>query len=267
MDKEGYKFHVKLGNFELDVEGDKNFVEKTMNRYEGRFLPRFHQLLDAANENPPKEQQAVERLEETGRTAPESQHVNKSSGSKKEKKTKRSRNKKRRNNGSTFVKPAPEVPKNQHVARDSSNRDGKKSHSAHEPELDDIKVSPLTSASPAKSYNERMEDSGKEPALDIDPSDLREIYERINPRTHHEKTLVFAYYLQNRNNHRDFSSNEIRKCYREIGTDPAGNISQVLNHASRSGFLNKSSQGRQLRYSLTSKGRHFVERGLEPQEQ
>jgi len=255
MDKEGYKFRVKLGNFELEVEGDKNFVEKNMNRYEGRFLPRFQQLLDAANEALQNQPQPAERPEETGTAYGEAHH-----GQKRDKKSRRSRNKKqRRNTSNTIVKPAPQLPKDQVVEKEFSSR-------RDEMEFEEIKVFPVSSVSSTETGNENSANPANKAGLDINPSDLKEIYDRIGPRTHHEKTLVFAYYLQNRRNHGDFSSNDIRRCYREIGADPAGNISQVLNHASRSGFLNKISQGRQLKFSLTSKGRHFVEKGLEPHE-
>ena len=40
-----YRFQIRLGNFSFEVEGDRNFVERTLARYEGRFLPRFQQLL------------------------------------------------------------------------------------------------------------------------------------------------------------------------------------------------------------------------------
>lgn len=262
MDKEDYKFRVKLGNFELEVVGDKGFVEKTINRYEGRFLPRFHQLIDAAGE----QHHAPEKSGETSGLPSDDSQGQKGSGSKKEKRYRRSRSKKRRNSSATTVRPAPELPKNQQVTKETYWPENEKAAREDELEFEEIKVTPLTSTSPEKADDESSANSGKDASFHINSSDLKGLYDRISPRTHHEKTLVFAYYLQNRNNHEDFSSNEIRRCYREIGADPAGNISQVLNHASRSGFLSKISRGRQLRFSLTSKGRHFVERGLELEE-
>ncbi len=244
MTDKQFKFRVKLGNFEFEVEGDRGFVEKTMTRYEGRFLPRFQQLMDSVQHPVPVGHPTGEETAQVSGSATtntpeksEARPVDKSHGQKKDK-SRRSRSKKRpRNNSSTWVKPAPALPKDQEIT-----------YAPYMPDAIEKVDSHRHGAESKKSGN-----------YDV----LREIFGKINPRTHNEKTLAIAYFLQDHNGYPDFTSNNIKTCYEAVGADPAGNISQVLNHASRTGFLTKSQRGRQVRYSLTSKGKHFVERGLD----
>ena len=141
------------------------------------------------------------------------------------------------------MKPAPSAPKDQ-----------------------EITFSPYLPEAPEKVEQKQKASKKEEKPAVMDRGHLREIFEKLAPRTHHEKILVFAYSLQDRNGYADFTANNIKECYEAVGADPAGNINQVLNHATRTGFLNKSQRGRQVRYSMTSKGKHFVERGLKPGE-
>jgi len=266
-----YKFKVKLGNFEFEVEGDKSFVEKTMTRYEGRFLPRFQQFMNniqfqqattsvsisgpenQKTQQPQKQQgQNPQTTEQTQRPSQDSSHDSKKD------KSRRPRGRKRpRNNSSTWVKPAPVLPKSQEVARvpylpDDVDTGGK------------VKEKPQSKT--GESSNDETQSSGDKTAATklgkVNVNILKQNFNKLSPRTHHEKMLVFGYSINQNDENSYFTSNEIRECYSAVGADSAGNISQVLNHATRTGFLNKTQRGRQVRYSITSKGKHFVERGL-----
>ena len=133
------------------------------------------------------------------------------------------------------------------------------SQSAVEAEEPEVAIKPYLEE-PTGKAKEKAEEPRRKPEF----GKLDEMYRKLNPRTHHEKILVFAYFLGNSNGHNEFNSNDIKECYDAVHADSPGNINQVLNHASRTGFLSKLYGGRQVRYTLTSKGRHFVERGFEP---
>jgi len=250
MNEEHFKFRLKLGNFEFEVEGNRNYVEKTVARYEGRFLPRFQHLMDAVQQSMTKTASSSE-TQQINATVPVSGNASVKSEPRavaKDHKAKRQqrdrpkyppKRKHSRSSGSTRVKPAPVLPSNQEVT--------------YAPYLpDDVKEE---SPKPARAR--------KQATISANRGALKEIFDKLDPRTHHEKMLVFAYFLHNRNDYENFTANNVKECYDAVETDPAGNISQVLNHASRTGFLSKSQRGRQVRFSLTSKGKHFVERGLE----
>lgn len=278
MEEKHFKFKVQLGNFEFEVEGDKAFVEKTMNRYEGRFLPRFQQLVDAAQRamaaqqaNPTAAQEkphastrapAVELPPvEVAPLVPEKKKEGKWD---RRDKSRRSRGGRKypRNNSSTWVKPPPSLPKNQEVIRNT-----------YVPEGDMVGVAAIEANDPEVAVTPYLEEptgnakvKTEERPHKADFGKLDEMYRKLNPRTHHEKILVFAYFLNTGNGFSEFTGNDIKECYDAVKADSPGNINQVLNHASRTGFLIKLHGGRQVRYSLTSKGRHFVERGFEPGE-
>ena len=256
MGEENFKFRIQLGAFVFEVEGDRSFVEKTMMRYEGRFLPRFQQLLNSAQQSnsnadassvevKPDQKRPPEAVKSPMKTEAKSHE---GYGGKKDKRerSRYSRNKNRpRNSSSTRVKPAPQLPEDQKV-----------SFAPYNPDSEHVPANiPQTS--------NQAERAKEKPSGGPDHAELDKIFDKISPRTHHEKILVFAYYMQNNRNRTDFTTNKIRTCYKAVNAEPAVNINQVLNHASRTGFLAKTQRGRQVRYSLTSKGKHFVERGLE----
>lgn len=86
--------------------------------------------------------------------------------------------------------------------------------------------------------------------------------ESRKPRTHHDRLMVFGYYMETAGNGSDFTIAEIKRCYRAINQDPGSNIEQVINHAARSGFILRNDKGRTERFKLSSKGRRYVEEGL-----
>jgi hypothetical protein len=96
----------------------------------------------------------------------------------------------------------------------------------------------------------------------IKAADLKATINNIRPRTHHDRVMVFGYYMEVKAEGSDFTIAEINKCYRIVKSDPGLNIEQVITHATRSGFISKYDKGRINRYQLTNKGKRYVKDGL-----
>lgn len=301
-----YKFSIKIGNFQFEVEGDKNFVEKTLTRYEGRFLPRFQQLMD-------KVPVVVEQKQAVAQDNPSNPTVSQSSPqkqesvhesdrgaeSRKDSRRNRRRAERRRNNSrhsNNRVMPPPPVAHPQEVVKqpyippeiedepqsasseeeelvpfpvpvvsESVPADMTSHASMHEetaPQADNEDVSQSSPDISAEEAKEDVKEDKEQPQEEGDSGVLKELYEKLNPKTHHEKVMVFGYFLQTHRGMKEFGTSRLKSCYRLVGAEPAGNINQVLNHASRTGFINKLQRGRAIKYSLTSKGKQFIEREL-----
>lgn len=298
-----YKFSIKIGNFHFEVEGDKNFVERTLTRYEGRFLPRFQQLMDKI---PAVEQKPVMAPDE-GQHHPAQNPTQKqeniyenerSTESRKENKRNRRRAERRRNNSrhsNNRIMPAPQVAPSQEVIKqpyipphieepeEPQKNEEKAIIPFPVPLVSENVLSDVDSPPPAldkaaqqdairvqdttEEHNESLLEENKEETKEHtqeegDSGALKELYEKLNPKTHHERVMVFGYFLQVQRGMKEFGTSRLKSCYRLVGAEPAGNINQVLNHASRTGFINKLQRGRSIKYSLTSKGRQFIEREL-----
>lgn len=96
----------------------------------------------------------------------------------------------------------------------------------------------------------------------IRAEDLKKTVDDKKPRTHHDRIMVYGYYMEERAGGSDFTVAELKRCYRAAEQDPGVNIEQVINHASRSGFVVKNDSGRTVRFKLSSKGKGYVEDGL-----
>lgn len=302
-----YRFHIRIGNFQFEVEGERSFVERTLTRYEGRFLPKFQQLLDKipAIEIVQKTPHPVEeaRIAVPQRHEPEPVQErekeregerNRDRGREPRKDSRRFDNKDRRGrdrdnrrrgpkdrSSNSRVMPAPLLPRDQEVIKTPYiPPDGFEMSNLSDDEAIPPPVPLLQRITDEMKRTEKQEvvrelavvtdedieeEDGPAVLLEGDQSEdsLKRFYETLNPRTHHEKIMVFGYFLQVRRGMKEFGTGKIKSCYDAAGSDPTGNINQVLNHASRTGFVTKFQRGRSVKYSLTSKGKQFVERGLQ----
>lgn len=331
MSEMTFRFRLKLGAFEFEVEGERNYVERTVNRYEGRFLPKFQHMLDklptiepvartagaapqgAPQPQPqhqpppqqkhyqqpapqapheqhkqqphPQQQQQQQQRREQGQ--PQGQEQRSEGGRRYDKRGGRGRDRDRRNrnnrNANNRVMNAPALPDSQevvrmpyipegfepHVERDDNDIQAPTPIRADEREERQEQPRQVEEAPPRKELAVVTDDDieeGDGPAViyEGDQSDtaMKRFYETLDPKTHHEKIMVMAYFLQVKRGMKEFGTGKIKSCYDMMGADPAGNINQVLNHASRTGFVTKAQRGRSVKYSLTSKGKQFVEKGL-----
>ncbi len=96
----------------------------------------------------------------------------------------------------------------------------------------------------------------------IKAEDLVKTIDGKKPRTHHDRVMVFGHYMETQGGGSDFTIPEIKRCYRAANQDPGNNIEQVINHATRSGFIVRHEQARTNRFKLSNKGRRYVEDGL-----
>ena len=103
---------------------------------------------------------------------------------------------------------------------------------------------------------------GRRRAPRMKVEDLKKLSDEKRPRTHHDRVMVFGYYMEHDGAGSDFTVAEIKRCYSAMDMDPGLNIERVINHATRSGFVAKHDQGRTIRFKLSSKGKRYVEDGL-----
>lgn len=281
MTEISYRFHIRLGNFELDVEGDRTYVEKTVSRYEGRFLPKFQGLLEKGHSIeagrevssfPSSVSPASQKKSSVSGSAAAKSSVQAKRGPARPAKPDSSRTARRkpdrrksRKTANARVMPAPVLPADQELIKQPYIPPDGFDLSGDIPPPTPLvgrsaSLSPPTAGARAGAVPDKK-DYGKEGGFG--DGELKDFFEEFQPRTHHEKIMVFGYFLQERQGKSDFGTGKIRNCYKEAGIDPTGNISQVLNHATRTGFMTKAQRGRSVRYSLTSKGKQFVERGLQ----
>ena len=96
----------------------------------------------------------------------------------------------------------------------------------------------------------------------VNEKDLAALVNEKKPRTHHDRVMVFGFYMENDGNGSDFTVPEIKRCYEAVNLDPGSSIEQVINHATRSGFVVRSEKGKTARYKLSNKGKRYVTDGL-----
>lgn len=92
--------------------------------------------------------------------------------------------------------------------------------------------------------------------------ELAKIIGEKKPRTHHDRVMVFGFYMEQDGGGSDFTVPEIKRCYEAANLDPGSNIEQVINHATRSGFIVRSDKGKTPRFKLSNKGKRYVADGL-----
>ncbi len=198
-----FRFHCP--DFELEFQGDEEFVRHQLKKYEFRILEKLDRILEAEKRS----------------LKPEPASKQKSS---KEAKTRKK----------------------------SSYKKKKQNRSLEKAEREPDYLYSDLSAPEAKE---------PEPELELDLSALREFYQGYHPQTHHDRVMLIAYFLSDQGR-KHFSSQEVSFCYQALGERLPGNLSLILNNASRSGFLTKEEQRGKIKYQLSLKGKRYVENGL-----
>jgi len=91
---------------------------------------------------------------------------------------------------------------------------------------------------------------------------LPEFYKEKNPKSHPDKTLVFAYWLTKKENIEEFQASDILECYDKARIRKPANIRDVLGQvstATRALLLRSSQKGE---YTLSLTGMTYVEEKL-----
>ncbi|MFO8056489.1 MAG: hypothetical protein R6V10_04260 [bacterium] len=279
-----FKFSCK--GFEVAFSGDPAYVEKQIEKYE----PHILQALKHVQAEQEKEEQIKTEPEKkpepaSGREENDSRQKHYSGKRRKNHSRGRPPDKKdQRSGGHPYRKEQEESASRSDnlrpIAESEAARPAEKEEddSIPFPEGGDEKSSSLDSASAPAEKSEPGEGqesaspkdapagSSEFPARRKSPrikgEDLVRTIESKKPRTHHDRVMVFGHYMETEGGGSDFTIPEIKRCYRAVNQDPGNNIEQVINHATRSGFILRHDQARTNRFKLSSKGRRYVEDGL-----
>lgn len=93
------------------------------------------------------------------------------------------------------------------------------------------------------------------------PMSLGEFMNRINPKSHGDKILVFGYYLEKIKGYESFNLDDIEKCYQDARLPKTKNFSPYITHLIRQGYLMDSEQKKDNKkaWKLTKNGIDYVE--------
>jgi len=233
-EKKEFLYHFRCADFELEFKGTENFMQAMLRKYENKVLTKLNQILPGEKPQAPMPAAAPVQSNQPRPDArpPLPRHDEKQGfqGGK------RHRNRGRRPPKKPFFDSKPEPPQKR------------------EPD-DYLKHTPTNAE-----ISGPME-SASGPGLNIDGQEIKSLNERFRPQTSHDRVMILAYFLEQKFSG-EFSSPEVQDCYQALSDKVPGNLSQVLNNATRSGFLSKEEKSGKVRYRLTFKGKRYVENGL-----
>jgi len=258
-----FKFSCKW--FEIAFSGDPGFVETQIEKYEPFILlalKRMEQEAEKGDESETSQQKAeTSPPKSEKKTERQDQDQHKGRNRRPWDKRKRAKPSAKSNFGVVDKERGNHSP--DHLAAKVAVEPG--SPAAVAP--DSGPVPPKEARAPDSSSEEKSSLSSPEfPARRRTPKiltdQLAKIVENKKPRTHHDRIMVFGYYMEHEGGGSDFTIAEIKGCYQAVGQDSGINIEQVINHATRSGFIISHSKGRTARFKLSNKGRRYVSDGL-----
>lgn len=264
-----FKFSCKL--FEIAFSGDPGFVEIQLNKYEPYILKVLERIEEESkaekNAPPPKV-----RDPDAGKPMPD---IRDHPRSRQRQQHNRGPKRKEPPTGKKNTRPAPAKksdrggPGRRHDSRPRMDKPMPASNPGpneflegnNRPDRKDISAPmPLPDALPPKAESSEFPSRRKAPGIHAEV--LQKIMDAKRPRTHHDRVMVFGYYMEHEGQGSDFTVAEIKKCYRVVGQEAGMNIEQVINHATRSGFIVLFNIGRTVRFKLSNKGRRYVDDGL-----
>jgi len=264
----GFRFVCK--DFEIEIRGDQHFVDKLLGRYESRVMLKLKELMPHAPQpepRPPQPQPRPQGLAPTPARPPEAAPPQPAG----EKKGRRHRGRGRRGKhrpenleaGGPRLEPEPALLNQTPLLR------------GQEAEPDEAAQPPLF-PEPAPEFSEpafihpplgdvrpaAADFPSRRRTPKVEKESLQSLLEQRRPRTHHDRIMLMGYHLENAAGGSDFTAEELMECYRAAGETPPANLTQVLGHATRSGFMIRHDQGRTQRFKLSARGRRYVEDGL-----
>jgi len=232
-EKKEFLYHFRCADFELEFKGTENFMQAMLRKYENKVLTKLNQILPGEKPQAPMPSAAAVQLNQPRPDArPPQPRPDDKQGFQG---GKRHRNRGRRQK-KPFFAGKPEPPQKR------------------EPD-DYLKHTPTNAE-----ISGPLESSAG-PGLNIDAQEIKSLNERFRPQTSHDRVMILAYFLEQKFS-AEFSSPEVQDCYQALSDKVPGNLSQVLNNATRSGFLSKEEKSGKVRYRLTFKGKRYVENGL-----
>ncbi len=281
-----FKFSCKW--FEVSFSGDPGYVEKQIEKYEPYILQALKQMEIEQQEKESKRTETGTALPPVPEPQENSRRDSNHTGKRRKNHSGRGRPSEKKDRSSThtyrkdythenssrsdYIRPLTEAD-----SSTSETKEKEEDDSLPFAERGDENPSPhkaATDPGEKQETDQQKHDSG----ADADPSahefparrktprikaeDLVRTIDDKRPRTHHDRVMVFGHYMETEGGGSDFTIPEIKRCYRAANQDPGNNIEQVINHATRSGFIIRHNQARTNRFKLSAKGRRYVEDGL-----
>ncbi len=248
-----FSFEFKCADFQIGFKGDLNFVQNELRKYEPRILVKFHQIIPSEKplaapapqpHQPQPQRQPQAQPQKQGQPQPQRQP---------------------QAQPQKQGQPQPAKPQPQPHRDDRRGFRGGRGGYKQTPEpykQEDKK--PTREPNFVENRGVSEERSRPEPEsaqTTIAANELRSLLERYQPRTSHDRVMILAFYLEEKSAG-GFNPADIQECYQALGERTPGNLSVILNNASRSGFLAKEEKAGRARYRLTFKGKRYVENGL-----
>ncbi len=242
-----YKFVCEW--FEVQFSGDPGFVESQLSKYEPMILEVLKRIereirADDGSDGPAPVAERPSPKRDRPRQDDSRQ------------------NDRGRDSGSRETVPGPRTASRNDVAAKESAPAPKKSAPAKGKASAAPKAAVPEQETPPAEPVAKTEFASRRRAPRIQVGQLSKMIDLKKPRTHHDRIMVFGYYMEHEGGGSDFTITEVKKCYTSASQDQGVNIEQVINHASRSGFIVANEQGRTPRFKLSPKGRRYVEDGL-----
>ena len=267
----GFRFVCK--DFEIEIRGDQRFVDNILSRYENKVMLKLKEFLAHAPApeprppQPPHHPVPIPTLPRPPQAAPPQPGG--------EKKSRRHRGRGRRGKRhqenleavGTRLEPEPAPFSQTPLLRGHNREPGE----AAQPPLFPEPEPAAAPESPEPAFTHPPLGDVRPAAADfpsrrrtpkVETDALKSLIEERRPRTHHDRIMLMGYHLENAAGGSDFTAEELMECYRAAGETPPANLTQVLNHATRSGFMLRHDQGRTQRFKLSARGRRYVEDGL-----
>jgi len=226
-----YVYRFRCSDFELEFKGDENFMRAMLQKYELRVLAKLGQLVPAEKIQPAQPQPRPQPQQP--KQPPHPQQAQRQAG--------HPPGRGRPGRGG-YHRPAEQYPK---PSGQVSQREPDE-HLLETPRSEEI-----SPASPAKATE----------YIRVNAADLKALADKYRPQTVHDKIMIMVYYLE-QNSPDGFNSGDVHECYHQLGDKLPGNLSTVLNNATRSGFLSREEKSGRIKYRLTFKGKRYVENGL-----
>ena len=231
-----YEYHFKCAEFELEFKGNEDYIRAMIQKYEPRVLTKLNQIAPVEKNQPaPHPQQhpahpqhpQQKPQQPQQRPAEAQRYPDKHRGG--------------RRGGQGYRKPMPQYPK---PSNEPEQRRDPDEYLKDTPRKEEIIEAPQP---PAR--------------VQISAGELKSLNERYLPQTSHDRVMIMIYHLEQSATD-GFSSVDVQECYTKLDEKVPGNLSTVLNNATRSGFLTKEEKSGRIKYHLTFKGKRYVENGL-----
>jgi hypothetical protein len=267
-----YGFRFVCKDFEIEIRGDQRFVEKTLGRYENKVMQKLREFFPHGPSPEHREPEAPRPSAPAPAHHPPAAPAEPASASPAgEKKSRRRRGRGRRGKrhqesqetAASRIEHEPQPVSAMPLLRKEGTALEATLPFSEGPALLEEPAAPAFTHPPLEDVRPAATDfPGRRRTPKVEPRTLKALLEEKRPRTHHDRIMLMGFHLENAAGGSDFTAEELTGCYQAANETLPANLTQVLNHATRSGFILRHDQGRIQRFKLSARGRRYVEDGM-----